>query len=56
MEKVKTSRFKDLEDALQYYSALDSRVNLIITNNYFDFISSKLPVYHPLQYINQFLI
>jgi predicted nucleic acid-binding protein len=56
MEKVKTSGFKDLEDALQYYSALDSRVSLIITNNYFDFTPSKIPVYHPLQYINQFLI
>lgn len=56
MQKVKISGFKDLEDALQYYSALDSGVSLIITNNYFDFIPSKIPVYHPLQYINQFLI
>ena len=46
----------DLEDALQYYSAEDAGVNIIITNNYFDFEHSIIPVYHPLQYINQFLI
>ena len=56
MEKVKKSTFSDLEDALQYYSAEDAGVNIIITNNYFDFKSSLIPVYHPLQYINQFLI
>lgn len=56
MGKVKSSEFKDLEDALQYYFALDSRGSLIITNNYFDFITSKIPVYYPLQYINQFLL
>jgi predicted nucleic acid-binding protein len=56
MEKVKNSKFRDLEDALQYYSAEDAGVNIIITNNYFDFEHSIIPVYHPLQYINQFLI
>ena len=56
MKKVKKSDFSDLEDALQYYSAEDSAVNIIITKNFFDFKKSSIPVYHPLQYINQFLI
>jgi len=56
MKKVKKSDFKDLEDALQYYSAEDSGVNFIITKNFFDFKKPLIPVYHPLQYINQFLI
>lgn len=56
MEKVKSSNFADLEDAWQYFSAEDSNVDIIITKNFFDFTSSKIPVYHPLQYINQFLI
>ncbi len=56
MSKVKKSDFTDLEDALQYYSAEDANVDFIITKNFFDFKKSKLPVYHPLQYINQFLI
>ncbi len=56
IKKVNKSDFRDLEDALQYYSAEDSRVNIIITKNFFDFKKSLIPVYHPLQYINQFLI
>ena len=56
MEKVKKTVFTDIEDALQYYSAMDSGVDLIITRNHFDFTRSLIPVYHPLQYINQFLL
>ena len=56
MNKVTKSDFKDPEDALQYYSAEDSEVNIIISKNFFDFKKSLIPVYHPLQYINQFLI
>ncbi len=56
MEKVKASDFADLEDALQYFSAEDAGIDLIITKNFFDFSSSLIPVYHPLQYINQFLL
>lgn len=56
MNKVKKSNFRDLEDALQYYSAEDSKVDIIITNNFFDFEHSEIPVYHPLQYVNEFLI
>lgn len=54
--KVKNSNFIDLEDALQYYSAEDFGVNIIITKNFFHFKKSSIPVYHPLQYINEFLI
>ena len=56
MEKVKKSKFRDLEDALQYHSAKDSGVNVIITYNYFDFEHSLIPVYHPINYIQQFLL
>ncbi len=56
MQSVMQSSFTDLEDALQYYSALDAKAEVIITKNYFDFYESSIPVYHPLQYINQFLI
>lgn len=55
MGKVKNSKFRDLEDALQYFSAEDSGANVIITYNYYDFEYSKIPVYHPIDYINQFL-
>ena len=56
MDKVKKSSFTDLEDALQYFSAIDSGVDLVITKNHFDFSKSAIPVYHPLQYIAEFLL
>ncbi len=56
MKKVLSSSFTDLEDALQYYSAQDSGINIIITKNYFDFNNSTIPVYHPLQYISEFFL
>ena len=56
MKKVQKSDFKYLEDGLEYYSAEDSEVNVIISKNFFDFKKSLIPVYHPLQYINQFFI
>lgn len=56
MEKVKKSKFRDLGDALQYYSAEDSGMDIIITKNFFDYEHSTIPVYHPLRYINEFLI
>ncbi len=56
MQKVLKSSFTDLEDALQYYSAMDAGADVIITKNYFDFAKAAIPVYHPLQYINEFLL
>ena len=56
MQKVYKSSFIDLEDALQYYSALDAGAGLIISYNQHDFIKSAIPVYHPMQFINEFLI
>ena len=56
MEKVLRSSFTDLEDGLQYYSAIDAGVDVIITKNHFDFVRSAIPVYHPLQYISEFFL
>ncbi len=36
--------FSDFEDGLQYYSAIENEVDIIITRNLNDFKSSKLPV------------
>ena len=38
------SQFKDFEDAMQYYTALRSKADVIITRNGKDFTASKLPV------------
>ena len=38
------SGFKDFEDAIQYFTALESKFEIIITRNLKDFKLSKIPV------------
>jgi predicted nucleic acid-binding protein len=45
------SDFKDYEDALQYYSALENGDDMIITRNLKDFQKSKIPVLTAEQYL-----
>jgi predicted nucleic acid-binding protein len=44
IEKGLNSNFTDIEDAFQYFSALKSECNLLITRNRKDFKESKIPV------------
>jgi predicted nucleic acid-binding protein len=46
--------FSDFEDALQYFTALENRQDLIITRNLKDFKHSKLPVMTAQQFIETF--
>lgn len=43
--------FKDFEDGLQYFTALENRQDIIITRNLKDFKSSALPTMNAKQYI-----
>lgn len=45
--------FKDYEDALQYYSALENGIDMIITRNLKDFQKSKIPVLTAEQYLQR---
>ena len=45
------SQFKDFEDAMQYYTALNAKAEIIITRNGKDFTASKLPVMTATEYI-----
>jgi hypothetical protein len=47
------SDFKDYEDALQYYSALENGDDMIITRNLKDFLKSKIPVLTAEQYLQR---
>lgn len=38
------NQFSDFEDGLQYYSALENEIDIIVTRNLKDFANSKLPV------------
>ena len=45
------SDFKDFEDAIQYHTAIENEVNIIITRNLKDFKTAKIPVLTAKDYI-----
>lgn len=51
IEKGLNSDFKDFEDALQYFSAVDSDCDIIISRNGKDFKKSLLPVLTADEYL-----
>ena len=52
IEKGLNSKIKDFEDALQYYSALNSNCDIIISRNVKDFKGADIPIMTP----NEFLL
>lgn len=53
LELVLSSDFKDFEDAVQYYTALENKLEIIITRNKKDFKTAKLPVLTAKEYLNR---
>jgi len=43
--------FKDFEDGIQYYTALEANCKVIVTRNTKDFKKSSLPVLRPNEYL-----
>jgi predicted nucleic acid-binding protein len=52
IEKGLNSDFSDFEDSLQYFSALRTECDIIITRNGKDFKKSQLPVMTPDEFLN----
>lgn len=53
VELALVSDFKDFEDAIQYHTALENEIDIIITRNIKDFKNSKLPVMTAKEYLNK---
>ena len=43
--------FKDFEDGLQYYSAIENRIDVILSRNNKDFKNSRIPVLTAREYL-----
>jgi predicted nucleic acid-binding protein len=56
LNKGLASDFKDFEDALQYYCAMETACDVLITRNVKDFKSSTLPVLTPTEYLSSWRI
>jgi len=52
IEKGLNSDFSDFEDSLQYYSALRTECDIIITRNGKDFKKSQIPIMTPDEFLN----
>jgi len=55
IEKGLNSNFKDFEDAVQYFAALQAECSIIITRNGKDFKQSIIPIMTAEEYISQVL-
>ena len=51
LELALVSDFKDFEDAIQYHTALENDLEIIITRNKKDFKNSVLPVLTAMEYL-----
>ncbi len=52
IEKGLNSEFSDFEDSLQYFSALRTNCDIIITRNGKDFKKSQIPIMTPDEFLN----
>ena len=55
VDNALTSNFADYEDALQYYSALTQKVDVIVTRNQKDFQLSAIPVLSPDEFLREII-
>jgi predicted nucleic acid-binding protein len=55
IEKGLTSNFKDFEDSIQYYTALQSNCSIIITRNSKDFKNSTIPIMTAEEYLSSII-
>lgn len=51
VHKALESDYKDLEDALQYYSAMAADAEVIVTRNVKDFVKYEIPVITPTEFL-----
>jgi predicted nucleic acid-binding protein len=51
IQKALESGFSDFEDAVQYYTAVENKMDYIITRNTGDYKKSTIKVYTPSQYL-----
>jgi len=52
IDKALNSNFKDFEDAVQYFTALQSNCSIIITRNGKDFKNSTIPIMAAEEYLS----
>lgn len=55
VKKAVSTSWSDIEDAIQYQCAIIHDVSCIVTRNNKDFYLSEIPVYNPVEWIEEFV-
>jgi len=55
IEKALNSNFKDFEDAVQYFTALQSNCSIIITRNGKDYKNATIPIMTAEEYLSSLI-
>ena len=53
INKALESEFNDFEDAIQYFTAIENKMDCIITRNAVDYKKSIIPVYTPTELLKK---
>ena len=51
IQKALESEFRDFEDAVQYFAAVENKMDCIITRNVEDYKNSTVPIYTPKEFL-----
>jgi predicted nucleic acid-binding protein len=51
IQKALEAGFKDFEDSVQYFTAVENKIDYIITRNVADYKGSTIPVYTPTDFL-----
>jgi predicted nucleic acid-binding protein len=51
---VLSSKFKDIEDGFQYYSALNEKIRILVTRNTNDYIGKEIAIMNAEEYLNYY--
>lgn len=54
IDNMLNSKFKDLEDSIQYYSAVTCSADVIVTRNIKDFVLSDIPIMTTEEFLQQY--
>jgi predicted nucleic acid-binding protein len=54
IELALSSDFKDFEDSIQYYTALQNGIDTLITRNTKDYKTAKINILTPIEFINSY--
>jgi len=54
VDLVLSSKFKDIEDGFQYYSAIKEKIKILVTRNIKDFVGKEISIMNAQEYLEYY--